>query len=219
MWLQQGWLLSSCGSPPWLCSLPSLEQLQELEGSWVLGDPLQRKEEEDEQKATLFLCSPLHELWVPPSIPKLRLLTLRLKSIRHIRCSPAPPSARKDSVQPQQPGLPLPPAGILLSLSSCEFQNFQDGLRRCGTKGLDTRARATPEPAERAPNLTPLGNKAAALHVHPFLLRAPHALSSLSPRATRVNTFWPFGLVPGSSSASRVSPHRSLLLYPPVLGA
>lgn len=42
-------------------------------------------EEEGVQKAALLLRSPHHELRVQPSIPKLRPLTLKLKSMRHRR--------------------------------------------------------------------------------------------------------------------------------------
>lgn len=51
------------------------------------------------------------------------------------------------------------PSLLLGPWSGHAFQNFQGELNVVWYKGLGTRPGATPEPAERAPHLTPRGSK------------------------------------------------------------
>lgn len=174
LWLRQGRCCPASGLLPWLCPLPPLEQQQEVEGSWVLGDPTPKGKGGAEAALSI---QPLDGLWVPPSVPKLILLTLELKSITRTIApfTQDEQSPRKDSMQPQQPALLLPPPAFSPA-GPCRAMNFRTYRMNSGgvaQRGLDTRARAMPEPAERAPNLTPLRSKAAAPHVHPFLMLCP----------------------------------------------
>lgn len=117
----------------------------------------------------LSLHSLPHELWVQPSVPKLRPLSWKLKNTRHIcQVSDSPAPSSPGWARPQeelsamwQPDLPLPPPNhslLLGPLSGHDFQNFQDELSMVWHKGLGARARAPPEPAERAP-LDPAGKQ------------------------------------------------------------
>lgn len=91
------------------------------------------------------------------------------------------------------------PASSLHQASSsacpCWLVNFRTSRMNSGGvhKGPDTRTRATPEPAERTPNPTPLGSKTAAPHVYPLLLRTPHSLPSPPPQgyqSKHLLAFW-----------------------------
>lgn len=81
------------------------------------------------------------------------------------------------------------------SACPCWVVNFRTSRMNSGGvhKGPDTRTRATPEPAERMPNPTPLGSKTAAPHVYPLLLRTPHSLPSSPPQgyqSKHLLAFW-----------------------------
>lgn len=138
-------------------------------GCWE--SPAQR----EEQEAALFLYSPRHE-WVPPSIPRLRLLTLKLTSMRPTGCSQCL-SPRRDRARealsaasvarPASSSTKHPLCPSLSGLVGREFQNFEDELRRCA-QGAGHHSCSHSRPAERTPHLTPPGSKTTApMSTHP----------------------------------------------------
>lgn len=155
-------------------------------------------------KAALSLHSLPHELWVQPSIPKLRPLSWKLKNTRHIRqVSDSPAPSSPGWAWPQeglsamwQPDLPLPPPNHSLLLgpsSGHDFQNLQDELSTVWHKG---------------PELKPLQSRRKG---HPLIPQGSKTAAAAAPSLLRT-------LVPGPLQPSECS-LVALSACAPVLGA
>lgn len=183
------------GLLPWLCPLSSLEQ-QEVEGSGVLGVPTPKGRAGG---SSLSIQPPVMS-WVPPSIPRLRLLTLKLKSMRPTGYSPAPSHPGGQSRGSTQCSLPSQTCLFLHQASSArpcrvlsgrEFQNFEDELRRCAQGAGHhswSHSRACREDA--SPDAT--GKQNHSPHVYPPFLGTPHSAQPSSPGLPEST---PFGLL------------------------